>query len=430
MFHSTTKDGASKQDINPIIVGGGIAGLATAVALQNICNITSFKVLEKSSKESFAKDEGIGAGVQLGANGLRALRAIGGEELMQKVINVGAKLEGNAMIIPGKDEPMLMPDNAEKVFVRWSVLRSMLRDMIPEENIVTGVGDNFSGYQIKDSDCVELIDQSGCVVYPLDGESQTSTHSLIVGADGVSSTCRYLVQSNLKQIPSDEMKTARTKGIKDTGRITIKAVVPKELGNSFKAGYTYAYFAANGGIACFAGPAGTGHTYWAIAIADEKDKDTEEMKRFLADVTDLDELKSSLLSKLASLESTDCQFAIDMIQATNSETIYTSRSKEAHEIGPHLATEDGKVVLVGDAAHAMSGSYGQNPSFGLEGAAELAVSIRDSECMQSALKRYSEHRVGRCIEMQKRSAERAEKAMKGEKDLEDVSKWISQWDIK
>jgi len=414
----------------------GVFQALQPVALQNICNITSFKVLEKSSKESFAKDEGIGAGVQLGANGLRALRAIGGEELMQKVISFGAKLEGNAMIIPGMNEPMLMPDNAAKdsgmpqVFVRLSVLRSMLRDMIPEENIVTSVGDDVSGYQITDSGCVELIDQSGCVVYPLDGESQPSSHSLIVGADGVSSTCRYFVQSNLTEIPRDELKTAKTKDIKDTGRITIKAVVPKELGSSFKAGYTYAYFANNGGIACFAGPAGIGHTYWAIAIADEKDKETDETKRFLADVTDLDEVKSSLLSKLAGLESTDCQFVIDMIQATKSETIYTSRSKEAHKIGPHLATEDGKVVLVGDAAHAMSGSYGQNPSFGLEGAAELAVSIRDSECMQSALKRYSEHRVGRCIEMQKRSAERAEKAMKGEKDLEDVSKWISQWDIK
>ena len=433
-FHSTTEQSASKHEMNPIIIGGGISGLATAVALQNICKITSFKVLEKSSKESFAKDDGIGAGVQLGANGLRALRAIGGEELMQKVINAGAKLEGNAMIIPGMDEPMLMPDNAEKdsgmpqIFVRWSVLRSILRDMIPEENIVTNSGGNVSGYQLTDNGCVELIDQSGCVVYPLDGD-QPSPHSLIVGADGISSLCRYLVKSNLKIVPSDEFKTARTKDVKDTGRINIKAVVPKELGSSFKAGYTYAYFAANGGIGCFAGPAGAGHTYWAISIADEKDEETEETSKFLANVTDLDEAKSALLSKLSSLQSADCQFAIDMIQITSPETIFITRSKEAYEIGPHLASADGKIVLVGDAAHAMSGSYGQNPSFGLEGAAELAISIRDSDCNQLALERYSEHRVGRCIEMQKRSRERAEKAMKGEKDLEDVSTWIQQWDV-
>jgi len=465
--------------INPIIVGGGISGLATAVALQNICNMTSFKVLEQSSHESFLKDDGIGAGVQLGPNGLKALRAIGGEELMQKVIQVGAKLEGNAMIIPGRggiDQPMFMPDKSidqaedqdqdqqdsimTQVFVRWSVLRGILRDLIPEENIITNIGHDVTGYQLMEDGCVELIDQFGSVVYPLDdsttsssspssspSSSSSSSHSLIIGADGVSSTCRYLVQTNLQQIPSDEINTATTRDVKDTGRINIKAVVPKKLGSSFKAGYTYAYFAANGGIGCFAGPAGKDHTYWAISIADEKDEECEsesesksgtgtgtgtggiQMKQFLAGVTDLNEAKSTLVSKLASLESADCQFIIDMIDATDPETIYMARSKEAQHIGPHLATDDGKIVLVGDAAHAMSGSYGQNPSFGLEGAAELAVCIRDSACVQTALERYSQGRVGRCVEMQKRSAERAERAMKGEKGLEDVSKWIHRWDI-
>ena len=441
----TNKNNAA---INPIIVGGGISGLATALALQNICNITSFKVLEQSSHESFLKDDGIGAGVQLGPNGLKALRFIGGEELMQKVIQVGAKLEGNALVIPGKggiDQPMFMPDTGmSQIFVRWSVLRSILRDLIPEENIVTNIGEDVTGYQVTGDGCVELIDQSGSVVYPLDDSTRTSSsssshssHSLIIGADGVSSICRYLVQTNLQQIPSEEINTATTRDVKDTGRINIKAVVPKKLGSSFKAGYTYAYFAANGGIGCFAGPAGKDHTYWAISIADEKDEECEsgsesgeiQMKQFLAGVTDLNEVKLALLSKLASLECADCQFIMDMIDVTDPETIYMARSKEALQIGPHLATDDGKIVLVGDAAHAMSGSYGQNPSFGLEGAAELAVCIRDSDCIETALERYSRIRVGRCIEMQKRSAERAEKAMKGEQGLEDVSKWIHEWDI-
>ena len=444
MSLKTNKNNAA---INPIIVGGGISGLATALALQNICNITSFKVLEQSSHESFLKDDGIGAGVQLGPNGLKALRFIGGEELMQKVIQVGAQLEGNALIIPGRggiDQPMFMPDTGmSQIFVRWSVLRSILRDLIPEDNIVTNIGKDVTGYQVTEDGCVELIDPSGSVVYPL--ASSSSSHSLIIGADGVSSICRYLVQTNLQQIPSEEINTATTRDVKDTGRINIKAVVPKKLASSFKAGYTYAYFAANGGIGCFAGPAGKEHTYWAISIADEKDEECEceserdtgtgtetgeiQMKQFLAGVTDLNEVKLALLSKLASLECADCQFIMDMIDVTDPETIYMARSKEALQIGPHLATDDGKIVLVGDAAHAMSGSYGQNPSFGLEGAAELAVCIRDSDCVQTALERYSKVRVGRCIEMQKRSAERAERAMKGEQGLEDVSKWIHEWDI-
>merc|ERR1712232_1112243 len=97
------------------------------------------------------------------------------------------------------------------------------------------------------------------------------------------------------------------------------------------------------------------------------------------------------------------------------------------KIGPSLE-KDGKVVLVGDAAHAMSGSYGQNPNFALEDAAILACSLRDNDSVEAALESYSEERVNRCLEMQKRSAERAAKAMKGEQ-AEDVSKWIFQWDI-
>ena len=83
---------------------------------------------------------------------------------------------------------------------------------------------------------------------------------------------------------------------------------------------------------------------------------------------------------------------------------------------------------MGDAAHAMSASYDQGPNFALEDAVMLAVLVRDSEDLTLALKAYSEKRVSRCLVMQKRSAERAAKAMKGE-HTEDVSKWIFQWDV-
>jgi len=141
------------------------------------------------------------------------------------------------------------------------------------------------------------------------------------------------------------------------------------------------------------------------------------------------EVKRALLAKLSGLGTDDVKFASDMIEATDPETMYARRSKEAQNIGPSLATPDGRVVLVGDAAHAMSGSYGQNPNLALEGAAELATCLRNDECIESALSEYSNLRVGRCVEMQRRSAERAAKAMRGEKDLEDVSKWIHSWDV-
>jgi 2-polyprenyl-6-methoxyphenol hydroxylase-like FAD-dependent oxidoreductase len=76
----------------------------------------------------------------------------------------------------------------------------------------------------------------------------------------------------------------------------------------------------------------------------------------------------------------------------------------------------------------MSASYGQAANFALEDAATLAACIRDGDDLVDALKDYSAKRLDRCIEMQTRSAERAAKAMKGEQ-VEDVSKWIFQWEI-
>ena len=77
----------------------------------------------------------------------------------------------------------------------------------------------------------------------------------------------------------------------------------------------------------------------------------------------------------------------------------------------------------------MAPSYGQAVNFALEDAASLAVCIRDAENVASALKTYEGSRLERCREMQQRSADRAAKAMKGQENIEDVSKWIFAWDV-
>lgn len=64
------------------------------------------------------------------------------------------------------------------------------------------------------------------------------------------------------------------------------------------------------------------------------------------------ELKSSLLEKVSSL-GTAVKFVTDMIDSTDAETIFARRSVNAETIVPSLSTKDGKVVLVGYAAHAM-----------------------------------------------------------------------------
>lgn len=431
------------------IVGGGLAGLAAAAALRNIGGLESVRLLEKFSEEDFSSRKA-GAAIQLGPNGLRALRAIGGEDLLNKIISEGTCLKGNAIIMPGQSSSedgkadqspniIEMPDSTEEdtglpqVLIRWGVLRSLLTSLLPSDAINTLTGEGIVGYSPLEKNgrkYVNPVSINGESTLPAYESFKDSPAPLLVAADGIYSSFQSLVHSGESVLPVGKETEARRANIKDNGRINIKAVAPANLAGEFKPGFTYSFFSPGGAVACFAGPAGDGFTYWAISIADEVCADEAEPRRFLSDVPPSDgaSVQDQLLSKLRGLDAAECHFAIDMIEKTDPSAIFVARSEERENVGPSLVSEDGLVVLVGDSAHSMSPAYGQAASFAFEDAATLATCIREGEDLKKSLQKYSEARVSRCVEMQRRSVERAVKATRGEQ-TEDVSKWIFQWDI-
>ena len=433
---NSAKDAAESNGITPIIVGGGISGLATSLALKNIAGVHS-TILEKSNMDDF-QDTFAGAGAQISPNGLKALRAIGGKELMQKCIDAGSIIKGTAIVLPGGSPPMIIPDMAEadtgspQVFVRWGMLRKLLQDELSfdQGSILSETGGDICGYDVDDNGNVQLLANDNIALLKSDTKP-----NLIISAEGVRSKFRHFVNNEDRTIlnSDEEQSEAMELGIKDTGRVNIKAIVPVDLDPTlFQEGHQYAWFAPDGGVGCFAGPAGPGYTYWAISIADAVDTETGAASKFLSAIDPKDsnakgKVKTLVLEKLKSLDTNDCDLFIDLIEQSATERILTLRSEEAVKVGPSLQ-RDGKIVLVGDSAHAMSASYGQNPCLALEDAAVLACCLRDFSNLEEALKSYSEQLVSRCLEIQKRSDERAAKAMKGEK-AEDISKWIFQWDI-
>ena len=419
--------------------------------------VSNVKVLEASSKEDFINTKN-GAAAQLGPNGLRALNFISSssssdddkEDMIQKVLNMGGILEGNVMMLPGGQQ-MAVPDTTQvdtgipQVLVRWGMLRSLLVNQLPDDIVITDAGKDIAGYKLNNNNSnedgsVTMIDSSGNPISDL-----SISTPLIIGADGVRSTFRALVRKDVTYLTAtatkdDNISDASGEDVKYGGRINIKAVVNKSLGEEYKSGHTHASFAPDGSVAIFAGPAGDGATYWAISVADSVTSDGEgdNTSTFIDDLPtneadgklSRESLKQKLLNKLNGLDSTDyIQSVITLIDETDAEDIFCQKSEEAKELGNHpLHSKDGRIVLAGDAAHAMSASYGQAANFALEDAATLAACIRDGDNLVDALKDYSAKRLDRCIEMQTRSAERAAKAMKGEQ-VEDVSKWIFQWEI-
>jgi 2-polyprenyl-6-methoxyphenol hydroxylase-like FAD-dependent oxidoreductase len=152
------------------ILGGGLAGLATAAALLNITGLKSVVVLEKASKREHSI-ETAGAAVQIGPNGFRALKAIGGQELVQRVIDTGSILTG--VIIASKNPSAIIPiaqnddSGYPQVLIRWGAMRALLAELLPPDTVHHGFGADIHGYQRYDStDFVVPVNQDGEIVGP------------------------------------------------------------------------------------------------------------------------------------------------------------------------------------------------------------------------------------------------------------------------
>ena len=112
MLHAGQRSRAAQQADGLVVVGGGLAGLAAAAALTRVAGVQRVSVLERSSAAAFG-DEQAGAAAQLGPNGLRALRFIGGDETLAAVRSAGTDLAGTAIHPGGGAAVMLIPDPAK-----------------------------------------------------------------------------------------------------------------------------------------------------------------------------------------------------------------------------------------------------------------------------------------------------------------------------
>lgn len=414
---------ASQRDeyAGTVVVGGSIAGLATAAALYHMAGVSNVHVLEISSKDEFETIEA-GAALQLGPNGLRALSAIVGNERMESVLEAGSCLLGTQILLPG-GQIIMKPDTTEEdtglpqVLIRWGMLRHILKESLtkPRDGVIpptifTQVRP-ITEYRVTHEGSIQLLNAEGGI------EREAP---LIVAADGIRSVFSNMVRT------SSTTSNKSLCNISDNGRVNVKAIVSANICfPEYVQGCTCVFFPPDSTVACFAGPAGDGYTYWAFSVADAS-VDDGVAERFILDeeTNDLELIQRKVLERLKSLNIPECQFVIDLVEATKSERIYVSRSEETNEIGSSLYSS--KIVLVGDAALAMSASYGQSANFALEDAATLGYYVQQASTIDSAMQQYSDARLQRKEEMGRKSLERVQKHAKGEA-TEDVSKWIMQW---
>jgi 2-polyprenyl-6-methoxyphenol hydroxylase-like FAD-dependent oxidoreductase len=322
-----------------VVVGAGIAGLATAVALQRLGHRVA--ILEERT------DTTAGAGISIWPNALAALDEIG---LGDAVRASGGRVSAGAM--RWRDGSWLRHPSPERitralgeplVVVRRTVLMDLLADALTDETIESGCA------------ATELVATSNGVRITL-ADGTTREADGVVGADGVGSVvARHLNGA----MPRRYAGYTAWRGIADY------SLDPDLAGETMGAGTEFGHV-----------PLGSEHTYWF---------GTERSP----------EGRSAPGGELAYLRSKYGDWADPipaLLASTDQDDVVRN---DLYDRAEARQWARGSVVLVGDAAHPMRPHLGQGGCQGLEDAAILAHCVEHADDLPTAFARFAAFRQPR-----------------------------------
>ncbi len=344
------------SDPRVIIVGGGIGGLGTAIGFKRAG--IPFSLIERAPEL-----REIGAGIQLWTNAVYALGRLG---LGDATNAIGQPVE-RMVFRTWKGEKLLevpIGDLAAQAGVKGPLVvkRPELLDMLAAE--LTGdqieLGASVVGYeQDADGVTVRLDDGrelTGAVLVAADGARSTIRASLLPGVD-----CTYRGYQYLRAI-APPMHTSL-----DPGESTFLL----GRGDRF-------------GIEC-----GHAWTYWFAVIVTPQGTGDSERGR-----------KQDLVDRFRHFASP----VPEAIELTPEEQIGRS---DIFDLDPLERWVDGRVTLIGDAAHAITPNRGRGAAESLMDAVALSDalaavdSLTDGPAVESALKAFETARRGPAIGIQK-----------------------------
>lgn len=348
-----------------LIVGGGIAGPATAMALQQVG-------IEAVVLEAWPRPDGeVGSWFTVAPNGLHALDCIGALDLAR---SIGFPTDDNTMyaatgrLIGTISLGVPLADGTRALTMK----RSRLALALAEEAERRGVEVRW-GSRVVDIEQHE----AGVSVTLDDGERLEA--DLLVGADGVHSLVRRRIDP---KAPS-----GRYVGLTNFGGITRGAAV--------SAGLAPRAWHFTFGSQAFFGAHATpdGDVVWFVNAPREAITAAERA------TTTHDEWRA----QLASLMQDDAGPAVELIRRGELELA----ADNTHDLGHVPTWHRGRVVILGDAAHAPSPSSGQGASMALEDAVVLATSLRDAHTVEQGLADFvaaRRDRVERIVKVGARSS--------------------------
>lgn len=316
-----------------LVVGAGIAGLATAVALQRQGN--HITIVEERT------DTSSGAGISIWPNALAALDAIG---LGDAVRESGGRVTAGAM--RWRDGAWLRHPSAERivtalgeplVVIRRSVLTELLAGALDTGTIESGLA------------ATELVPTGHSVRVTLT-DGTTREVAGVIGADGTGSVVARHLNGTLRH---------RYAGYTAWRGVAAYTLDPDLAGETMGSGTEFGHV-----------PLGEGHTYWF---------GTERSP----------EGASAPDGELAYLRAKYAGWADPipaLLAATDEDAVLRNDLYDRDEA---RQWSRGPVVVVGDAAHPMRPHLGQGGCQGLEDAAILARCVASGEDLAAAFTRFA-----------------------------------------
>ncbi|MER5571373.1 NAD(P)H-dependent oxidoreductase [Streptomyces goshikiensis] len=334
-----------------IIAGGGIGGLATAVALAG-CGI-DVTVVERSARVATR-----GSGLMLYPNGVRAVDALG-TQLGARVRTLGH--------VTRPDEVRVLMDSTGTVLAQEPIgamgeelgapqiplLRSSLQRALLDEALAAGAS-VMPGTAVED---YTLADDDGVGVLLSDGK--TLGCGALVGADGIHSAVRRrMLADGPAHYRGYTSVRGRTKG--------------SALGQR-------SYVVNGRGIQLFIAPVGGDTLYWTAKITS-----AAGVWPAKGPVRAQEDLAAALAGWHAPV--------LNLIRDADPHDIVVT---DIHDRDPAPRWVDGRVALLGDAAHPMVPALGQGANMALEDAVVLADAVSAHENLPDALLAYQRERLER-----------------------------------
>jgi 2-polyprenyl-6-methoxyphenol hydroxylase-like FAD-dependent oxidoreductase len=337
-----------------LVVGGGIAGPVTAAALR-LAGIDAHVV------EAHADAGGaIGGSLAIAANGLAALDVLGSGDAVR---GIGLPIGISRMTVANHDLGPLpqLPGVEPMRMVRRDALQRVLREAA-----------TASGARYSSGRRLERVEEASDGVTAIFADGGTERADVLVGADGVRSTVRRLID------PANP-------GPRYTGLLSCEGRTPLDLGGD---GLTFA-FGRRAYYLWWPEPQGA---VWGANLPSKQYRSLTDARR-----TPPEEWLRVLRSTYA-----DDDPGRRLAGATTPETLHVTGA--IHLMPPVPRWHRGRMVLVGDAVHAPSNSTGQGAALAIESGIELARALRDAPDHERAFAAYEALRRPRVEAITRRGA--------------------------